>query len=308
MNAVACFMPKLILHGGAGTIQPERQAAYRVGLANALQAGWQVLQQGGSAIDACIQAVAAMEANPDAFNAGVGGSPNRDGQVELDACIMDGRDGSAGAVASVRNTPSAVRLANHVRTRTPHVLLVGAGAEALEANPIDPATLLTPYTRASWERWRAGQNSEDATPQQPTGSATVGAVALDAHGHLAAATSTGGMLGKWPGRVGDAPIVGAGTYANATVGVSCTGKGEAFLRAVSAKALAERLANGHALDALLAQSLHEVNAFGGEGGLITITASGEIGFAFDTSHLAVAWRDDAGFEHEVLTGGRVFVR
>jgi beta-aspartyl-peptidase (threonine type) len=301
-------MPKLILHGGAGTIQPERQATYRAGLQAALNAGWGVLAQGGGAMDACLRAVEVMEANPDAFNAGVGGSPNRDGQVELDACVMDGRDGSAGAVASVRNTPSAVRLADRVRTSTPHVLLVGVGAEALEPNPIDPQTLLTPYTRASWERWRAGQTSEDATPKQPTGSATVGAVALDAAGHVAAATSTGGMLGKWPGRVGDAPIVGAGTYADMRVGVSCTGKGEAFLRAVTAKALAERIAAGQALEPLLTRAIDEVHAFGGEGGLITITASGHIGYAFDTPQLAVAWRDDTEQAFDVLTGGRTFVR
>lgn len=295
-------MAKLIIHGGAGTVAPERRDAYRRGLQAALDAGWAVLASGGDASEAALRAVEAMERNPEAFNAGIGGAPNREGEVELDACIMHGGDGSAGAVAAVRTARSAIRLADRVRRETPHVLIVGPGADALVDDPLDPAELLTPYTRESYARWRAGRERDDATPSDPsggtppTGSATVGAVALDDHGALVAATSTGGMLGKWPGRVGDAPIPGAGTYADARVGVSTTGYGEAFLRAVSAKAIAERLAASTAplpapLQPLLAEALAEVRGFEGRGGIIAISADGEVAYGFDTPNLAVAWTD-----------------
>jgi L-asparaginase / beta-aspartyl-peptidase len=247
-----------------------------------------------------------MEADAEAFNAGVGGSPNRDGEVELDAAVVRGADGSAGAVAAVRTAPSAVRLADLVRRSTPHVLLVGPGADALVERPIDPERLLTPHTRAAWERWRARQGAADAAPP-PTGSATVGAVALDAAGDLAAATSTGGVLGKWPGRVGDAPIVGAGTYADGAVAVSCTGRGEAFLRAVTAKALAERLAAGADLPDVLARALADVREHGGSGGLIVATADGGLAYGFDTAQLALGWTDGTTTVAEVLAEATVVV-
>jgi L-asparaginase / beta-aspartyl-peptidase len=199
-----------------------------------------------------------------------------------------GRDGSADAVGAARTAPSAVRLADLVRRTSPHVLVVGAGADALVAEPLDPDALLTPATRAAWQRWRDQQPADDAVP---LGSATVGAVVLDAGGDLAAATSTGGVLGKWPGRVGDAPIVGAGTYADARVAISCTGRGEGFLRAVTAKGLATALAAGVELEAALPRALAEVRAHGGYGGLIVATADGRLAWAFDTSHMAVGWTD-----------------
>ena len=295
-------MSKLIIHGGAGTIAPERRAAYLAGLRAALHAGRAVLQAGGEAVEAVLVAVEHMERNRDAFNAGVGGSPNRDGEVELDACVMRGSDGSSGAVAAVRTAPSAVRLADWVRTDTPPVMLVGPGADAHVQDPIDPESLLTPYTRAAWERWRAGRELEDATESAPQGSATVGAVALDRRGELAAATRPGGLLGKWPGRVGDAPIVGAGTYADARVGVSTTGYGEAFVRAVTAKGIAERLAAGGRLPELLTRALAEVRSLQGKGGIIAISANGEIAYDFDTPNLAVAWSDGIQEQVAVLEG------
>lgn len=300
-------MAKLLVHGGAGTIAEDRRPAYRRGLRAALDAGWAALAAGGDAVEAVLRAVETMEADAEAFNAGVGGSPNRDGEVELDAAVVDGRDGSAGAVAAVRTAPSAVRLADLVRRSTPHVLLVGPGADAMVTAPIDPATLLTPHTRAAWERWRARRAEADAAPPPPVGSATVGAVAIDDRGALAAATSTGGVLGKWPGRVGDAPIVGAGTYADAAVAVSCTGRGEAFLRAVTAKALAERLAAGAALEPALRRALADVRAHAGEGGLIAIAADGSVAYGFDTSHLAVGWTDGAAVVADVLSEAGVTV-
>jgi L-asparaginase / beta-aspartyl-peptidase len=281
-------MPKVLVHGGAGTIAEARHPAYERGLRAALAAGWAALDGGADAVEAALRCVETMEADPEAFNAGVGGSPNRDGEVELDAAIVRGRDGSAGAVAAVRTAQSAVRLADLVRRTSPHVLVVGAGADALVAEPLDPAALLTASTRAAWQRWRDQQPVADALP---VGSATVGAVVLDAHGDLAAATSTGGVLGKWPGRVGDAPIVGAGTYADAHVAISCTGRGEAFLRAVTAKGLATALAAGVELEAALPRALAEVRLHGGHGGLIVVTADGRLAWAFDTLNMAVGWTD-----------------
>ena len=278
-------MATLILHGGAGRIDDERREAYEAGLREALAAGWSLLAAGGTALDAVERAVAVMEANPEAFNAGVGSSPTRDGTVECDACLVDGRDGRAGAVAAVRTARSPIALARTVMERTPHVLMVGAGAEALVDDPIPNDALLTPRALDQLERWRARR-------EQPTGSATVGAAALDDHGALAAATSTGGVLGQWPGRVGDAPIPGAGTYADRRVALSCTGRGEAFLRAVTGKAFAERLAHGAPLESSLQRALDEVRSMDGSGGLIVALADGRLGWAFDTSHLALAWRSD----------------
>lgn len=271
-----------------------------------MTAGYDVLAGGGDAVEAVLRAVETMEANEEAFNAGIGGAPNRDGDVELDAAIVRGRDGSAGAVAAVRTARSAVRLADLVRRETPHALLVGAGAEALVTDPIDPARLLTPHTRAAYERWRAGRTQPDAVAT-PTGSATVGAVALDDHGDLAAATSTGGMLGKWPGRVGDAPIVGAGTYADRRVAISCTGKGEAFIRAVTGKALAERLAAGGDLKSLVARALHEVRAMEGSGGLIALGSDGRLAFGYDTTEMAVGWRSGTQSFADVASGTQVIL-
>ena len=282
-------MATLILHGGAGRIDADRVDAYERGLRAALDDGWTVLQAGGEALDAVVAAVGVMEANPAAFNAGVGSSPTRDGTVECDACLMDGRDGRSGAVAVVSRARSPIALARTVMEHSPHVLIAGAGADALVDEPIANAELLTPRASAQLARWRE-RRAGGAT--LPTGSATVGAVALDDHGALAAATSTGGVLGQWPGRVGDAPIPGAGTYADARVAVSCTGKGEAFLRAVTAKALAERLAAGTSLEAALARALTDVSAMGGSGGLIVALSDGRLAWAFDTLHLALAWRSD----------------
>ena len=146
---------------------------------------------------------------------------------------------------------------------------------------------------------RRGRGAAHRSPE-PTGSATVGAVALDAAGDLAAATSTGGVLGKWPGRVGDAPIVGAGTYADRAVAISATGKGEAFLRAVTAKALADRLERGGDLPAALERALADVRRMDGGGGLIVATADGRLAYAFDTAHLAMGWTDGVRTEADVL--------
>jgi len=279
-------MPVLLIHGGAGRIAPDRRDAYRAGLAAALDAGFAGLAAGGTALDAVCAAVAAMEDDAAAFNAGTGAALTAAGTVECDAAVMDGA-GRVGAIACVSNARNPVRLARKVLDTSPHVLLVGPGAEALEPEPIDPATLITPASRAAWRRWQA-------RGAKPEGTATCGAVALDQAGRLAAATSTGGVLGQAPGRVGDAPIPGAGTWADARVAISCTGRGEAFLRTGTARALASAVERDDATDLAIAQRLAEVRSAGGEGGLIALLADGSIAFGFDTPQLAWGWRRSAG--------------
>jgi L-asparaginase / beta-aspartyl-peptidase len=287
-------MLRLILHGGAGRIDVARTAAYRAGLRAALDAGWRVLEAGGDAVEAVVCAVATMEADPAAFNAGVGGSPTSAGTVECDACLVRGRDGAAGAVALLTRSRTPIRVAERVLRTSPHVLIAGPAADALVADPVENEALLTPYTRERLARWRERE-------EEPMGSATVGALARDAGGDLAAATSTGGRLGQWPGRIGDTPIVGAGTYADAHVAVSATGKGEAFMRAVTAKAYAERIAAGVPAAAAIAGALADVRAMEGSGGLIVLDRDGLLAYGFDTSAMAVAWRarDAAGAREEV---------
>lgn len=275
-------MPILVIHGGAGNIRDEYRDDYLAGLRDALDAGYNVLTQ-KNAVEAVVSAVRTMEDNPRAFNAGTGGSPNRDGVVECDAAVMDGRDRSAGAVAGLTNAKNPVLLANRVRRDTPHVLFVGAGANALVDDPVANDTLLTERMQRALETWRDSK-------QAPSSSATVGAVALDDDGYLAAATSTGGVLGKWPGRVGDSPLIGAGTYADDDIAVSCTGKGEAFIRLVAAKELAWRLRSGEPFGAAVQRLLGELPGLGGDGGLISVRANGELCVGFNTAHMAYAWR------------------
>lgn len=287
-------MIAIVIHGGAGRIAPDDRAPYRAGLERALNAGYRVLEGGGTATDAVLTAVSTMEDDPLAFNAGTGGSPNRAGMVECDAAIMS-CDGTSGAVAAVTRARNPILLANEVRLRSPHALIVGAGADALVSEPIENEQLLTPRTRRALERWRAAERSE------PQGSATVGAVALDSSGALAAGTSTGGLLGKWPGRVGDAPLIGAGTYATRHVGISCTGDGEAFIRAVTAKGLADQLRAGAELDGAVRSALDEVAAQHASGGLILLTAGGRIATGFNTRDMAFAWRTPRGSGADVST-------
>ena len=284
--------PVIVIHGGAGTIRAEDRENYVAGLVEARDAGFAALQEGKDALTAVLIAATLMEDNEGAFNAGTGGSPNRDGVVECDAAVMAGWDRSAGAVAAVTNAKNPTLLADKVRRESPHLFLVGAGAESLVDEPIDNQTLLTERTRAALSEWREKKLA-------PANSATVGAVALDREGRLAAATSTGGVLGKWPGRVGDSPLIGAGTYADAHIAVSCTGKGEAFTRAVTAKSLATRLHYEKDLESAVRASLEEVQTLEGTGGLITVTADGRVYVGFNTPHMAYAWRRDEAEEARV---------
>lgn len=284
----------LLIHGGSGTIRQEDREPYHVGLVAARDIGFEVLESGGSALDAVLASLTHMENNLDAFNAGTGGSPTTEGTVECDAAIMLS-NGSCGAVAGITRAKNPILIADKVRTGTPHVLFIGEGANALVDTPIDNTELLTDRTKAALERWRKKNAG-------PVGSATVGAVALDHQGHLVAGTSTGGVLGKWPGRVGDSPLIGSGTYATQTAAISCTGKGEAFIRAVTAKDVAMRLEYGEALDGILEQALADVQTMDGEGGLICLTSDGKIGFGHNAPHMAYAWikpdGEDAGVRLE----------
>ncbi len=287
----------LAIHGGAGTIlrektTPERDRAYRAGLEAALQAGDRVLAKGGSALDAAVAAVQVLEENP-LFNAGRGAVMTAEGRHELDAAVMDGRSRGAGAVASVQRVKSPVALARLVMEKSPHVLLVGAGAEAFgrqQGVTFVPNT----YFRTE-ERWSAYLKARaKAKPTEPRG--TVGAVALDQQGHLAAATSTGGMMMKRWGRVGDAPLIGAGTWADdATCAVSCTGWGEFFIRTAVAHDIAAQMAyGGKALDQAAEATLARVKQLGGEGGLIAVDTRGNVTLPFNTRGMFRGFRKSDG--------------
>ena len=293
----------LVIHGGAGNVTPARVAgagegAYRDGLAGALAAGFAILERGGSSLDAVQAAVTAMEDNP-LFNAGVGATFTRDGTHELDAAIMDGRTLAAGAVAGIQHVKSPVALARAVMAHSPHVLLIGDGAEAFartQGLPMVPNDYFTtPATQSAFRKFKAGERGRPVTKD------TVGAVALDRQGNLAAATSTGGVLGKLPGRVGDAPLIGAGTYAdNRTCAVSCTGWGEFFIRTLVAYDVSAQMSYlGAPLGESAQASLDKALKLGGDGGLIAIDAAGHVAMPFNTPGM---------FRASHMAGGPVVVK
>ena len=276
-------MYSIAIHGGAGAVprarlSPEREQRYRAGLEAALEGGYAVLDRGGASLDAVTAAVRILEDDP-AFNAGRGAALTREGAAELDAAIMDGRNQRAGAVASVRHVKNPVELARRVMEKSRHVLLVGAGAEefALEEGLTLVPNLYfrTAERREQLEFEQRGERVSDLVP--PSGSGTVGAVARDRHGDLAAATSTGGMTNKRPGRVGDSPIIGAGTYAkNGVCAVSATGHGEYFIRAVAAHHVCAAVEyRGLSLEQAVQELLHGIlGRLGGDGGLIAVGREG----------------------------------
>ncbi len=286
MSAAPAWL--LAVHGGAGEI-PERgeapawAALAREGLEASLRAGGGVLRAGGGALAAAVEAVAALEDCP-AFNAGRGSVANREGQVEMDAAVMEGTGRRAGAVAGVGALANPVRAALAVLEGSPHVLLAGAGAEAFARDrglaAADPAELAALARRLAetWARRRGGAARERAV------GGTVGAVARDAHGHLAAATSTGGTPGKLPGRLSDSCLPGAGTWADdATCAVSATGWGEMFIRCAFAHEVDALLRHaGLPLEEACARALRAVAALGGAGGCIALDRSGALALPFDT--------------------------
>jgi beta-aspartyl-peptidase (threonine type) len=293
-----------VIHGGAGTIErgrmtPEREAAYRSKLTEALLAGFAVLESGGGGLDAVVAAITLLEDSP-LFNAGKGAVFTSAGTNELDASIMDGKTLKAGAVAGLRRVKNPILLARMVMEQSPHVMMVGDGAETFAREKgfelVDPKYFFTE------ERWQQLQRMKEAekqkaepprrtrlenelSPPDERKFGTVGAVCLDRAGNLSAGTSTGGMTNKKFGRVGDSPIIGAGTYANnETCAVSCTGDGEYFIRTAVAHDVSAALEyGGKPLREAAEGVLAKVGRLGGTGGLIAIDRRGNFAMPFNTS-------------------------
>lgn len=282
----------LVIHGGAGTIRREempaaREAEHHVALEAALAAGGAVLAQGGSALDAVEQAVRALEDCP-LFNAGRGATFTAAGTIEMDAALMDGATLQAGAVAAVRRIRNPIAAARAVMERTPHVLLIGPAADDFaEAEGLALAPPEYFRTEHRWQQLQAALAARRVALDHdlPARMGTVGAVARDRDGRLAAATSTGGMTNKRAGRVGDSPLIGAGTWADAAVAVSCTGVGEAFIRCAAAHELSALMRHRGFPVRQAAAEVAEilVPANGGSGGLIAVDAAGEPAIAFGTA-------------------------
>ena len=290
--------PSLIVHGGAWSIPDSELENCRAGCRRALEAGWKILSGGGSALDAVEAVIVTLEDDP-VFDAGIGSHLNRDGRVQLDAIVMDGTTLKAGAVAAVERVRNPIRLARRVLEKSEHMMLAGAGAEqfALEhgLGLCSPEELILERERQGWLRCAAsGEHKLGRHFGELTG--TVGAVAMDRAGNLIAGTSTGGTCCKFPGRVGDSPLIGCGCYADAEAGgVSCTGWGEAIMRIVMAKTVADSLRaglSGH--DA--AQRGIELLArrTKGTGGIVLLDREGNPGFAFNTSHMACGFVAENG--------------
>ena len=278
---------RLVVHGGAGSERiahggPEHEASARAGLAEALDAGAEILAIGGSAVDAVEAAARSLEENA-CFNAGRGSVLTQDGVVELDAAIMEGGDRKAGAVAAVRTTRAPISLARRLMEQGPHVFLVGHAADRFAAaagiEQVDNGFFILPERRRQLEEALAAGSEAD-----PIKYGTIGAVALDQSGSVAAATSTGGITAKRWGRVGDSPLIGAGTYAdNRSAAVSATGSGEYFIRAVAAHQLAERMRLGsEPLQQALDNVLADIRELGGRGGLIAVAPNGDAAWGFTT--------------------------
>lgn len=296
----------LVIHGGAGfvpkdSISPDELRAYHAALNRALDAGNAVLQRGGNALDAVTAAVVVMEDAPQ-FNAGKGAVFNAKGGHELDAAIMEGHTRRAGAIAGVTTIRNPIRLARTVMEKSPHVMLAGAGAEAFaDAHP-DIARVPNTYfdTDRRRQQLEKAQREEAAKGKRearntdgdaPTYFGTVGAVALDAQGHIAAATSTGGMTNKKWGRVGDAPIIGAGTWADDRCGVSGTGWGEFYIRNAVAHDICARMAyRGDSLQVAADEVIMKViPAAGGDGGAIALDRDGNIAMPFNSGSMFRGW-------------------
>ena len=315
----------IIVHGGAGLIPPDRYETAREGCRAAAAAGWRVLAAGGPALDAVEEAITALEDNP-GFNAGTGAVLTSDGRVQLDCGVMDGASLNVGAIAGVERVKNPIRVARAVLA-SPHVLLVGAGAEEFARESgitlCDPADLITPYQYARWQRgYRPGDGAhagteldallmESAEPEEPfatnghkpadepvhaddTKHGTVGAVAVDDAGNIVASASTGGRAGKHLGRVGDTPLPGCGFYAeNSIGGVSCTGDGEDFIRLLLAKRVADYLAAGLSAQGAASAAIRLLGErTTGEGGLIVLDSQGHVGYARNSATMAHAYMHD----------------
>ncbi|GAA0649886.1 isoaspartyl peptidase/L-asparaginase family protein [Brevundimonas lenta] len=306
------------IHGGAGVIErssltPEQDAAYRAALHRALQAGQQVLAGGGSAMDAVQAAIEVMEDDP-LFNAGRGAVFTAEGRNELDAAVMNGTDLTAGSVAGLTTTRHPIAAARAVMEKSPHVMLIGPGADSFAASvgleqvdpswffterrwqgletelrrqnlPIPPRPAGAPGAQAANDAVILGLDPRTAPPLNERKFGTVGAVALDSQGRLAAGTSTGGMTAKRWGRVGDVPVIGAGTYASNADGcaVSATGSGEYFIRSTVARDICYRTREGATVQAAADAEIADVGSIRGDGGVIVMGLNGTPAFAMNTS-------------------------
>lgn len=310
----------LAIHGGAGTIvkedmTPELEKEYRAGLSLALKTGYDVLEKGGNAIDAVAAAVVILEDDP-LFNAGRGAVFTKKGINELDAAIMDGKTLEAGAVAGVRNIRNPVMLAKEVLLHSGHVFLSGKGANDFA---IKQGVKLEPddyfFSQYRYDQWREIRDSDSYTLDHKGDKlvglmkekkfGTVGAVACDAHGNIAAATSTGGMTNKQFGRIGDSPMIGTGTYANNnTCAISCTGHGEIFIRAVAAYDISCLMEyKGMSLEEATKEVVFKkLVALNGEGGLIGVDKNGNCSLVFNTLGMYRAFRNSDGEQGIAIYG------
>jgi beta-aspartyl-peptidase (threonine type) len=274
----------IVVHGGAGgsISDPARAERMRAGAAAAVEAGHAVLAAGGAALDAVEAAVVVLEDDPE-FNAGRGAALTEYGRVELDASIMDGATRAAGAVAAVRGVRNPVRAARAVLADGRHVLLVGAPATEFAA---------TAGLGFENETWFVTEREREALARLTAGArGTVGAVARDSAGRLAAATSTGGVSGQRLGRVGDSPLIGAGTWADETVAVSCTGHGESIIRTALAHEVHALLRHRElGLQDACVEAIRSLDALGGDGGLIAVSAAGDVAATFNSDAMTRGWR------------------
>ena len=309
-NVSMAATPVLVIHGGAGVIRkdltPEKEKLVRADLETALDAGYSVLKSGGSSLDAVSKAIVVLEDSP-RFNAGKGAVFTHEGKNEMDSAIMDGPTLRAGAIAGVHRVKNPVLLARAVMEKSPHVMLSGDGAEEF-AKTVGIELVDTSYFRTD-ERWqqlqealKAESSKHASTPGRAIHYGTVGAVALDAQGRLAAATSTGGMTNKRWGRVGDSPIIGAGTYANAHCAVSATGWGEFYIRATAAHDICARVeyAKTPVAEAARTVVMDVVPKLGGDGGVIALDAEGNFATPFNTDGMYRGWIDREGKMHVAL--------
>ena len=286
--------PAIIVHGGAGDIPPELHQAHQQGVRRAIEAGWELLVAGASAMDAVEAAIVIME-DDEAFDAGRGSFLNADGQVELDAGCMDGAELHVGAVASVQFIRNPIRLARAVMDRSEHVLLVAQGAQRFAHKmgfaSCDLTDLAVPREFARWQKLLFGQSSPARQAFSPP-SDMVGCVALDRAGHIAAGTSTGGTPNKMPGRVGDVPMVGCGFYADDRLGgASSTGWGESIAKVLLARLVLHHLQQlgdpWAAAEAAIEELAERVN---GSGGIILLSPDGRPGWHHNTPHMSRAYR------------------
>jgi L-asparaginase / beta-aspartyl-peptidase len=293
----------IVIHGGAGvmsreTTSPEKEAAVRAALKLALDKGSIILKRGGSSLDAVEAAVKVLEDDPN-FNAGKGSVFTYDGGISMDAAIMDGQTRAAGAISGTTIARNPVSLARRVMEDSPHVFLSGTGADEFATEKglatEEPSYFETPERREQLDKMKAEKLSGFDVDLK---FGTVGAVALDSKGHVAAATSTGGLTGKRWGRIGDSPIIGAGTYADdRACAVSATGSGEYFIRLGVAHEICARVRfKGERIVPAASAVMAEVKEMGGSGGVIVITPDGQIGWSFNTPGMYRGGRDNTGRE------------